>query len=271
MLKQLDIRLKGPDSSDLRTLGSIECNIDIGNQTIRTQLIVANVTPSMILGSPFLKQNGVSLNLKKEQLSLEADPTRMLEINTIDHSIGIAVKAIGDQYIPPWMSQWIEGMICGDESKEYKEGIILPIITNGTPIQRVINDPITKHKVSLLMFNATDAELEIQDDQEIGIYKDTPENTIFLEEVSQEQNQGEKEIHHLNLSVEEEEKRWTLLCQTLKEDEWEITEEEKGEFKEALKPFQCTGRRTIWSMQTSKTQNGFTRGRTNKTKTQTTK
>ena len=71
VLSTYEKELKSVDDENLKVLGQIECNIEIGNRLFQHTCVVANIANDGLLGFDFMKKHEVVIDFARNQISCE--------------------------------------------------------------------------------------------------------------------------------------------------------------------------------------------------------
>ena len=81
-LEPTSIQLRGPNSQELYMYGECSIDLSLGNYHYPLNAIVSDISPDMIIGSPFIKSNGIQIDLRNNVLTCP-DSGESISINCI--------------------------------------------------------------------------------------------------------------------------------------------------------------------------------------------
>ena len=233
-------RLQGPDKQPLTTHGHTNIKITIGTLTMSVKAILADITQPLILGAHFLAETRAKISFIENTVIFYEDmiiPIKFMEYSEVKYNTKCKViAAVSQLAIPPRSLVWIPVTFAPKPITD-----IVSVIQTDRPDEH----QVLSAKSQLMRYiNDTDDLLWINNMQTIGWYDTDTDNIIHKViqvnhiKYSPPQPQNAKPIMDLNLSEEQELKRWKLLKQTIQQVPLQLTNEQIETLFDRLKPLQ---------------------------------
>lgn len=234
-----NVTLVGPSNKAITTFGTVTLNLDINSHTFRITAVVADITQSLILGNDFLQSNNMILDYEKGLLT-----------NSAGCALPVTNVTLGLNS-PPAVAPAISCAAVTLDPGQTKDVLIEmpPNVFTGDSIMFTPSDklgcasmPQILHRsdtaqITLTVHNATMDPVFLDMLEDIGYLTEGPVNAdVMYLDVAQD-NEKEtyvNEVRPLDLTTEKDQQRWEALLKILKEDEWELRDEDKSKAKALL-------------------------------------
>ena len=235
------VSLMGPNDVPIKTFGTFTLKLEVDTHSFCFDVIVADITQTLILGNDFLKHHGMVLNYDKQSLT-SRDGCILPVTNILVSPDTPVAPAITHDSIVLSPGQLHEVVI--DFPHELTNDSITSVLF--TPSEKLgfasisqIFSVNTSH-LALALHNTTLDTVCLEKFEEVGCLTEGPviDEVQYLCMATQKSDAPTvNEIQPLEITQEQDEKRWLSLLETLKVNNWELNEQDKIKAENILHRF----------------------------------
>ena len=238
-VEKSEVSLVGPNDKRIDTFGTIALTLGVDSRSIPLTAVVADITQTLILGNDFLQSNNMVLDYGKSLLT---------------NKNGCALPITNVTFGPNTASAVAPAITCcavtiqpGETRQVFVElpqhlfnsdsVLFIPCQNLGcASLPQILHRPEAS-QLELLVHNASLDPLILQVLDEIGCLTEGPVNAdVMYLDTTLETNfePSINEVRALDITPEQDQKRWESLLKVLQEDKWELSDEYKTKAKALL-------------------------------------